>query len=389
MHAGQPVKASSNAQAQTDRQLARPPSHQKDNEVILRQVKQNDMNLRAAKEAFYGSSDESRTPRQIPHDPAADVRIAMACSKAPPGSVIPPRMNEVRKPASNSLFETTLKTPRSWRLPTLEKVSEVQRCLKRDQASAFAKYKDGHLPAGPEARFNIVLPQSPGHQKYCSPRSETMGARVTHFDDPEHSLSEHHKWRYASKHHAANPNALRDAITVSEMREKGKVMWSVQKLETLFKMYAENNVISHRKFFVAVTQQKELKETFVSYETDEIAAGENRIIDSAKEHKKQMERVKAIMNELDEDASGLMEWDEFVEFFRRAGYLLEYRDETHNRTDMDAVLAEQKKKQQELEEAQGKSRGAVLESKATAEWSREFVENEVEATRKQVLLGDM
>jgi Ca2+-binding EF-hand superfamily protein len=35
-------------------------------------------------------------------------------------------------------------------------------------------------------------------------------------------------------------------------------------------------------------------------------------------------RIKDILKEIDEDSSGSIEWDEFVEFFRRAGFLLDH-----------------------------------------------------------------
>merc|ERR1719230_571596 len=41
--------------------------------------------------------------------------------------------------------------------------------------------------------------------------------------------------------------------------------------------------------------------------------------------KEENQRIKRIMEEVDTDGSGTMEWPEFVDFFRRAGMLLEYR----------------------------------------------------------------
>lgn len=55
----------------------------------------------------------------------------------------------------------------------------------------------------------------------------------------------------------------------------------------------------------------------------------------------QLSRFRQILNELDGDGSGEMEWEEFVDFFRRCGLLLEYQVDTHlNHTGLDTVALE-------------------------------------------------
>jgi Ca2+-binding EF-hand superfamily protein len=53
----------------------------------------------------------------------------------------------------------------------------------------------------------------------------------------------------------------------------------------------------------------------------------------ANHHREEIYRIKEILREVDTDNSGTMEWNEFVDFFRRAGFLLEYAvDHSRNRT---------------------------------------------------------
>jgi hypothetical protein len=54
---------------------------------------------------------------------------------------------------------------------------------------------------------------------------------------------------------------------------------------------------------------------------------------TAHEKRQEIYRIKQILRDVDTDNSGTMEWNEFVDFFRRAGFLLEYREDEHrNRT---------------------------------------------------------
>merc|ERR1712070_796074 len=62
-------------------------------------------------------------------------------------------------------------------------------------------------------------------------------------------------------------------------------------------------------------------------------------------------RIKEILKEVDTDGSGTMEWDEFVDFFRRAGLLLEYHTEYNlNRTTLCSEMETQRLKALEKED---------------------------------------
>lgn len=48
-------------------------------------------------------------------------------------------------------------------------------------------------------------------------------------------------------------------------------------------------------------------------------------------HALEMRRMLKVLRDIDEDKNGTLEWEEFIEFFRKSGYLLEYsRENPHN-----------------------------------------------------------
>jgi len=52
------------------------------------------------------------------------------------------------------------------------------------------------------------------------------------------------------------------------------------------------------------------------------------------------EHVQALLEDVDEDKNGTLEWEEFIEFFRRAGYLLEYATKDNPREQIAGILGQ-------------------------------------------------
>merc|ERR1712187_312965 len=50
----------------------------------------------------------------------------------------------------------------------------------------------------------------------------------------------------------------------------------------------------------------------------------------AQRKREEIYRIKEILREVDTDGSGTMEWSEFLDFFKRAGFLLEYAEDSRN-----------------------------------------------------------
>lgn len=65
----------------------------------------------------------------------------------------------------------------------------------------------------------------------------------------------------------------------------------------------------------------------------------------------EMRRLKKFLKEMDEDGNGTLEWEEFVEFFRRTGYLLEYAHKDNPREKISELLNKINDQQEEEGEA--------------------------------------
>lgn len=81
--------------------------------------------------------------------------------------------------------------------------------------------------------------------------------------------------------------------------------------------------ISRRELIVALRQHKDLQAVLLS-SVQEGEQDDEEHPDVMQAKNAEMKRIIAIMHSVDTDGSGTMEWDEFVEFFRRSGFLLEY-----------------------------------------------------------------
>ncbi|CAE7778314.1 unnamed protein product, partial [Symbiodinium pilosum] len=108
----------------------------------------------------------------------------------------------------------------------------------------------------------------------------------------------------------------------------GEPKHSVETLQSLFQRLAEPSAIPHRKFLAAIFTDKELSGVLKRFTaglhlpemTDETA--QRRAI-----RKAIISKILKILKEIDKDGSGSAEWDEFLEFFRKAECLLEYQSD--------------------------------------------------------------
>lgn len=113
-----------------------------------------------------------------------------------------------------------------------------------------------------------------------------------------------------------------------------------QRLKGWFKEIDQKNTggISQREFIVAMRSMKGLQAMFCMVNGIEyVDTGTGSAMGEAAVQAKREEvrRIKEILTEIDTDGSGTMEWEEFVEFFRKAGLLLEYQtQESYNRTSL-------------------------------------------------------
>ncbi|CAK8987871.1 unnamed protein product [Durusdinium trenchii] len=204
-------------------------------------------------------------------------------------SVVANRWKDI-KPSNSSMYETALQLPNK-RLPALERLESVKESLRRDEARQYTAY------SGSSLKNTVPMPGSPQHKKFCC---DMTGL-------PTLTLSG--KSQKDSKH-------------------------SVKTLERIFERLAEPHAISHRKFLASMFQDQELASVVEKFtaglhvpKTDD----ENAFQEAKR--KAIVKKILGILKEVDKDSSGSTEWDEFLEFFRKAECLLEYRSEkARNRT---------------------------------------------------------
>lgn len=162
-------------------------------------------------------------------------------------------------------------------------------------------------------------------------------------------------------HQGDSPSsASTDAVTTK---------YDMHTLETWFKLLDRDSSgsITQRELIVALRGKPRMQEIFMQTGgfSEQQQEGEGPNDDWAgggvrpseyKSHLRRQEiyRIKEILADIDEDGNGCMEWPEFVDFFRRAGLLLEYHTrEELNRTEL-CQEAEKAQKEKDEEDANRK-----------------------------------
>lgn len=217
--------------------------------------------------------------------------------------------------------------------PGIRGLGLVQGSLERDALKQSHKY-GGAEPSKGAARFHVRLPQGPQHSKY-STRASTAPFGASRVLD-------------------ATPNGMNltgaslDSSTADlppSPSGKQSTRFDKKRLKGWFKEIDQKGTgsISQRELIVALRSMKGLMAMFcmvsgIEYVDPDGSAMDGRSIDHdlmLQAKKEEVRTIKEILTEIDTDGSGSMEWDEFVEFFRRAGLLLEYQtQESYNRTSL-------------------------------------------------------
>jgi hypothetical protein len=136
-------------------------------------------------------------------------------------------------------------------------------------------------------------------------------------------------------------------------------------LQTWFRDLDQNKSgqVTQRQFIVSLRARAELMKVFsdcLSHANDEqvearevktpVTGGSQE--QAAEKARADMHRMKEILKDIDTDMSGAMDWEEFVDFFRRSGLLLEYKSQeaVHmNRVTLCVELEEAKKVAEEAQ----------------------------------------
>lgn len=114
----------------------------------------------------------------------------------------------------------------------------------------------------------------------------------------------------------------------------GTAKFSVQTLRNFFRTLDSDGSgsISKREMIVALRANKNLQSLFLNHKQapqTQIATQRQMEDQSVEGRRQELQNILKILREVDSDGSGSLEWDEILEFFRRAGLLLEYQAEAH------------------------------------------------------------
>lgn len=224
-----------------------------------------------------------------------------------------------------SVHESCLhRSPRGVRSPKLQGVALVHAALECDRTKQQEKY-GGAEPSSRAARFHVTLPQTPQHSKYCEfGRHALQDSVLTSGRSPPATAGE------GGGEHMGDTPRTTASLNAQENRplsSGGTIRFNMNRLSKWFRDIDVNQTgsITQRELIVALRRHRGLQAMFcmmhgLEYGDAHTGSGEA----ATKARRDEVHRIKAIFREIDDDGSGIMEEAEFVEFFRRAGLLLEY-----------------------------------------------------------------
>lgn len=268
-------------------------------------------------------------------------------------------------------------------------VNLVRKALEEDMVKQSRKY--GCVdPCAATSRFTVDLPRSPQHQKY-SRRDRALLHDASALKSPVSTMSAGSGGLEASgasispisfeQPDGAKQNAVRlmsadgeEEDALGELSAGGDVSrtgsyngrffgfkFNKRTLQKWFKDIDRDGSgsITQRELIVALRARPETLKIFQRIQgfdvKDEKEDVFERNSDELREREKaKIYRIKEILSDIDTDGNGTMEWDEFVDFFRRAGLLLEYKTQSAlNRTSLCVQAENTKELRKQEEERQG------------------------------------
>lgn len=238
-------------------------------------------------------------------------RVSREVEKAEMGPQFAKFKHRDVRPSPRSFHESTLDKS-SWKLPAINQMDQLQNSLQKDQFRQAAVYRDSAQPLS--GRFNVALPRSPQHTKYCYKSSAS---------------NQPHEHEDASTSSPASA-ASKTGNATSETK------FSTQMLRDMFPQFATGEQkISHRKLLALLQNRSDFMEKLTqlleaSWHQDETSNNmhhEHFDEDPTSRLRGQISKFREVLHEMEGDSSGEMEWEEFLEFFRRCDLLSEHNRE--------------------------------------------------------------
>lgn len=191
----------------------------------------------------------------------------------------------------------------------MDSLDRVRHALERDALEQVRKY--GAEEANPRsARFNVQLPKSPQHEKFS--------------------------WKMSPRRNEMRDEVIEDGVGSAQPVSGGK-RFNMQTLQAWFREIDDDGTgeISQREFICALQNNKHLQEVLCS-----MNGGTRAAVDL----KADIRRMIDVLKDVDTDHNCSLDWEEFVNFFRREGLLLEYKTRADkNRTTLGVAFDEKKR----------------------------------------------
>lgn len=234
-----------------------------------------------------------------------------------------------RKPASWSPHASSLRsTEGGWHQVQIPEACLTETALGKDKDRLEYKY-DGVMRSRfqplkmDSARYHVKLPSTPQHMKYAARSPANLV-----FTHEQGVSSKAGTGRKTLK--KGQTAVLSHKIGDGMPKTRQRVAYNIKRLEGWFNLMDTNcsGEITVRKLIVGMMKHQELCDLFYILKDD----GKNDIWginpnDRPKVGhltKDDMDWIREILTNLDQDGNSSMDWPEFVDFFRNAGLLLEY-----------------------------------------------------------------
>jgi hypothetical protein len=192
----------------------------------------------------------------------------------------------------------------------------VRVALEKDERSQTKKYGDAE-PTCLSARFHVALPQSPQHSKYSwnvgRPKSEGRPRGKLGSGEP---AGEATTTTAGAGTGTGAPAASSTTTAGAPVVRIADVKFDKRTLMQFFREIdrADSGFVTKRALVVFLRQRPEIQ----------IQASFHVTMRPHEVIKEQVKTMNEILNRVDEKGKGSVNWDEFTDFFRRAGMLLEY-----------------------------------------------------------------
>jgi len=192
--------------------------------------------------------------------------------------------------------------------PVLSCLDRITESLERDAREQRYKYRDTE-PSVSAARYHVHLPRSPQNAKFSTRTLPAVPDEPTPVE--------------------GRPGELTDEESKSPGNSALSPRYNIRTLRNWFKDIdiAKTGSITRRDLLVALRRHRAMQTLFCTAQGLSISEADGLTGAAAveKARRDEVARIKQILDTLDTDGSGTMEWTEFVEFFRRSGMFLEYQ----------------------------------------------------------------